>query len=70
MEAVEARREFRICSATSAMAAEQFDNALVDLDAAEQLCGGPDIRRQRACTYLLAFDFAAALAEHALATRS
>ena len=70
MEAVEARREFHISSATAAMAGEQFDTALVKLDAAEQLREGADIRRQRACAYLLAGDFEAALAEHSLATRS
>jgi hypothetical protein len=64
MEAVEARREFLICSATSAIAAEQFDRALMDLDAAEQLRAGLEIRRLRACTFLLAGDFAGARAEH------
>jgi hypothetical protein len=70
MEAIESRREFHISSATSAMSGEQFDTALVELDAAEQLRGGLDIRRQRACAYLLAGDFEAALAEHTSATRS
>jgi hypothetical protein len=47
-----------------------MDDALEDLTKAAGLRDGPDIRQIRACAYLMAGQFAAALAEHAQITRS
>jgi hypothetical protein len=67
--AVEARRDHHIATARSAMRDGRFDDALDELSKAEELHSAGDIRQMRACVYLLAGDFPAALAEHAAVGR-
>jgi hypothetical protein len=67
--AVEARRDHHVATARSAMRDGRFDDALDELSKAEELHSAADIRQMRACVYLLAGDFPAALAEHAAVGR-
>ena len=66
--AVEARREFHLSRAQSAIGARQFETARNELTLAEQLRTGPDIHRLRACLFLLSGDFSGAFTEHAAVT--
>jgi hypothetical protein len=66
--ALEARRDYYLSTAKTAVAAERFDQALEELTQAEELRTGPDVRRLRACVSLLAGDFDAALSEYFAAT--
>ena len=68
--AVEARREYHVATARCATRDGRMDDALEDLTKAASLRDSPDIRQIRACAYLMARYFAAALAEHAQITRS
>ncbi|HKA06013.1 MAG TPA: hypothetical protein VKD71_02065 [Gemmataceae bacterium] len=70
LAAVESRREFHLAVARCATRNGRMDDALEDLTKAAGLRDGPDIRQIRACAYLMASHFAAALAEHAQITRS
>jgi len=63
--AIEARRDFHLAQTRSAVCDGQLDAARNELDQADALRGGPDIRRVRACLSLLAGDFSAAAAHHA-----
>jgi hypothetical protein len=67
--AVEARRDHHLATAKIAMHGGHFDDALDELSRAEELHSGAEIRKFRACVYLLAGDFPAALAEHGSAVR-
>ena len=67
--AVEARRDHHVASAKAAMQDGRLDDALEDLSKAEGLHSGVDLGKLRACVYLLAGDYPAALAEHAAASR-
>jgi len=64
LAAVEARRDFHLTRARSALRDGRPDAAREDLDRAEELHAGPDTRRVRACLSLLAGDFSAAWAEY------
>jgi len=64
LAAVEDRRGFHLARAVTALRDRLFEAASAELDAAERLRAGPDIRRRRACTFLLAGDFSSAMAEH------
>jgi len=66
--AVEERRGHHISLAQVALREGQLDDALEQLALAAQLRTGADIRRLRACVFLLAGDNAAVLAEHVAAT--
>src|SRR5262245_18165975 len=66
---VEARRDHHVAMARSAIHDGRFDDALEELSRAEELHSGAGIRKIRACVYLRAGDFPAALAEHARASR-
>src|SRR5262245_10802256 len=68
--AVEARRDYHLAAARWAIRDGRYDDALEELTKAAGLRDGPDIRQIRACAYLMAGHFAAALAEHAQLTRS
>lgn len=63
--AVEARRDYHLARAKTAASADDFDDALEELIEAEELRAGPDVRRLRACLFLLAGDFESAFREHA-----
>jgi hypothetical protein len=65
LAAVEARRDFHFTRACIALREGRLDAARNDLDRAEELRAGPDVRRVRACLSLLAGDFPAAWAQHA-----
>jgi hypothetical protein len=65
LAAVEARRDFHLTQARTALAERRFDEAQSDLDRADALRAGPDIYRLRACLRLLAGDFPAAWAAYA-----
>jgi hypothetical protein len=67
--AVEDRRAYHIAAAATDIRNGFFDNALMQLQQAEQLRPGRDIDRSWACVHLLAGDFATAIAEHAAASR-
>ena len=67
--AVEARRDHHLATARSAIHDGRLDDALDELSGAEELSSRADIRKIRACIFLLAGDFPAALAEHAAANR-
>jgi hypothetical protein len=66
--AVDERRAYHVALAQIAVRDGQLDAALEELASAEELRAGSDIHRLRSCTYLLAGDHAAVLAEHAAAT--
>jgi hypothetical protein len=67
LAAVEARRDHHLAAARAAIHDSRFDDAIEDLARAEELRGGWDVRRLRACAFLLAGDFVSALAERAAA---
>jgi hypothetical protein len=67
LAAVEDRREAHLARARVALRDGRLDDARKELDRATELRAGPDVRRVRACLFLLAGDFPAALAEHAAA---
>jgi len=67
LAAVEARRDHHLAAARNALADGRFDDALKELARAEELRTGSDVRRVRACAFLLAGDFPSGLAEHAAA---
>src|SRR5262245_35134361 len=67
--AVAARRDHHVSTARAAILDGRFDDALEELSRAEELQSGAPLRQIRACVYLLAGDFPAALAEHAVAGR-
>jgi hypothetical protein len=66
--AVEARRAYHLAAARCATRGGRYDDALEELTRAGGLRDGTDIRQIRACAYLMAGHFAAALAEHAQIT--
>jgi hypothetical protein len=66
---VEDRRAYHIAAAVTDIRSGYFDNALMQLQQAEQLRPGLDISRARACVHLVAGDFAHALSEHAAASK-
>jgi hypothetical protein len=65
LAAVEARRDAHLARARLAVCDGRLADARDELARAEKLQAGPDVRRVRACLFLLADDFPAALAEHA-----
>jgi hypothetical protein len=65
--AVEERRDAHLAWAQAALRDGRLNDAQKELDRAAELRAGPDVRRVRACLFLLAGDFRAALAEHAAA---
>ena len=67
LAAVEERRDAHLARAQVALRDERFAEARKELDRAAELRAGPDVRRVRACLFLLAGDFSAALAEYAAA---
>jgi hypothetical protein len=67
--AIEDRRAYHIAAAATDIRNGFFDNALMQLQQAEQLRLGRDIDRTRACVQLVAGDFTNAIAEHAAASR-
>jgi hypothetical protein len=69
LAAVESRREYHLAAARCATRDGRMDDALEDLTKAAGLRDGPDIRQIRACAYLMAGHFAAALAEDAQITQ-
>lgn len=64
---VETCRARHLALAQYALASERFDDALEELTQAEELRVGSDVQRIKACAYLLAGDFSAALREYSLA---
>jgi hypothetical protein len=69
LAAVEDRRDHHLAAARTAIADGRFDDGIGELARAEELRHGPDVRRLRACAYVLAGDFRSALAEQ-LAARA
>jgi hypothetical protein len=69
MWALEQQRTAHLIEAREAVADQRFDDALEELDAAETLRAGPDVRRYRACVHLLAGNFAEAMEEREIAKR-
>src|SRR4051794_39015958 len=70
LAAVEDRRAYHLAAAATEILSGYFANALMQLQQAEQLRPGPDIRRIQACAHLLASDFQSAIAQHPAASRS
>jgi hypothetical protein len=66
LASVEARRDFHFNCARTALHDRQFDVALTELARTQSLRDGADVRRLRACTFLLAGDFSAAFGEHSV----
>lgn len=64
---VETCRARHVALARYALASERFDDALEELSAAEEVRAGSDLQRIKACAYLLAGDFSAAVNEYSLA---
>jgi hypothetical protein len=58
---VEAERADRLRRAAAAVRTGMLDEAVEELDMAEELRQGDDVRRLRACVHLLAGDYEAAL---------
>jgi hypothetical protein len=67
LAAVAARRDAHLVRAESALRDGRLRDALGELTSAQELRAGADVRRLRACLFLLAGNFSAALAEHAAA---
>lgn len=65
---IEAEREFRLRQVAEHLRAGSFDDALNELDLAQELRADHDIHRLRACVFALANDFESAFTEHAKAT--
>jgi hypothetical protein len=70
LAAVESRRRYHLAAARWATCGGRYDDALEELTKAGGLRDGPDIRQIRACAYLMARHFVAAIAEHAQITPS
>ena len=66
---LETSRARHIALAQYALASERFDDALEQLSAAEEFRTSADVQRMKACAYLLAGDFSAALRSHSATLR-
>ena len=62
LSAVEARRNFHVNRARTALRDGDFGSAASDLAEAAALRDGPDVRRLVACRFILSGDFRSALA--------
>jgi len=64
---VETCRARHVALAQYALTSERYDDALEALTQAEEVRAGSDLQRMKACAYLLAGNFSAALREYSLA---
>ena len=61
LAAVEARRDFHVNRARTALRNGDLDTSAAELAEAAALRGGPDVRRLQACRFILGGAFASAL---------